>query len=72
MLPSLYSKLKNCGSKCLIEVISELPESLQNCEPQQTEGVTYGTIFKFKKILYSLFNFICINQSMQNTTLQSI
>ncbi|KAL0276444.1 UNVERIFIED_CONTAM: hypothetical protein PYX00_004018 [Menopon gallinae] len=39
-LPSLRNKLANLGAKCLIQTIENLPNSLEKCVPQSSNGAS--------------------------------
>ncbi|KAK6636615.1 hypothetical protein RUM43_010277 [Polyplax serrata] len=42
LLPALYKKLTKFGSECLVKVVRELPESLDNCVPLGNDNATYA------------------------------
>lgn len=41
-LPELTEQLSEYGAEMLVECIRSLPTSLENAQPQSSEGVTYG------------------------------
>ncbi|XP_023944958.2 methionyl-tRNA formyltransferase, mitochondrial [Bicyclus anynana] len=41
-LPDLTHQLSNIGAEMLVECLRCLPTSLENCQPQNNEGVTYA------------------------------
>lgn len=47
-LPELTEQLSKIGAEMLVECLRNLPHSLENAQPQCSEGVTYGI---FNKVL---------------------
>ena len=55
-LPELTEQLSEIGAEMLVDCIKTLPTSLENLQPQGSEGVTYGMYYF---ICFSK-NFICL------------
>lgn len=44
-LPELTEQLSDIGAEMLVDCIRTLPQSLENLEPQGSEGISYGMLY---------------------------
>lgn len=66
-LPELTEQLSEFGADMLVDCIRTLPRSLENAQPQSTEGVTYGMYNNQRNLLPIIHSFILVMMTSQYT-----